>query len=72
MIALATSKKNETPAKAPGAVQTYQKAHILTFKKYAKRRDLLTALLEDNREYTMEQVDSLLENWMKPKKGKVK
>lgn len=72
MIELATSKKSEAPVKATGAVPTYQKGHILTFKKYAKRRDLLKALLEDDREYTMEQVDSLLENWLKPKKGKVK
>lgn len=43
--------------------------HILTFQRYAKRRDLLSVLLEDGKEYTMEQVDSLLQNFFK--KGKV-
>ena len=42
---------------------------ILTFQRYAKRRDLLSVLLEDGKEYTMEQVDSLLQNFFK--KGKV-
>ena len=37
--------------------------------RYAKRRDLLSVLLEDGKEYTMEQVDSLLQNFFK--KGKV-
>ena len=43
--------------------------NILTFQRYAKRRDLLSVLLEDGKEYTMEQVDSLLQNFFK--KGKV-
>lgn len=49
----------------------FQKAHILTFKRYAKRRDLLKALLDDEREYTLNEVDGLIQDFMTPK-GKVK
>lgn len=52
-------------SKAP----VFTKRNILTFQRYAKRRDLLSVLLEDGKEYTMEQVDSLLQNFFK--KGKV-
>ena len=37
--------------------------------RYAKRRDLLGALLEDGKWYTLEEVDTAIENFMK---GKVK
>ena len=47
----------------------FHQRNILTFQRYAKRRDLLSVLLEDGKEYTMEQVDSLLQNFFK--KGKV-
>ena len=50
-------------------VPVFTKRNILTFQRYAKRRDLLSVLLEDGKEYTMEQVDSLLQNFFK--KGKV-
>ena len=38
-------------------------------KSAAKRRDLLGALLEDGKWYTLEEVDTAIENFMK---GKVK
>ena len=47
----------------------FTKRNILTFKRYAKRRDLLSVLLTDRQEYTMDQVDRLIEDFMK---GKVK
>ena len=47
----------------------FTKRNIQTFQRYAKRRDLLSVLLEDGKEYTMERVDSLLQNFFK--KGKV-
>ena len=47
----------------------FTQRNILTFQRYAKRRDLLSVLLEDGKEYTMERVDSLLQNFFK--KGKV-
>lgn len=55
------------PKPAPA---TFTKSHILTFKRYANRRDLLTQLLKDGENYTLDQVDGLIQNFMK--KGKVK
>lgn len=52
------------------APATFSKSHILTFKRYANRRDLLTQLLKDGENYTLDQVDGLIQNFMK--KGKVK
>lgn len=47
----------------------FPKSRLLTFGRYANRRDLLTALLDDGKEYTFEQVDKLLDDFLK--KGKV-
>ena len=46
----------------------FTKEQILSSKKYSNRRDVLGAILTD-KTYTLEQVDSLLEKFMK---GKVK
>lgn len=48
-------------------VATYSKEQILQSAKYAKRRDLLTAILEDNRAYTIDEVDARIEKFMKGK-----
>lgn len=48
---------------------SFRKDHILAFKKYAKRRDLLKALLEDGKAYTMDQVDHIISDFMVLKKG---
>ena len=49
------------------AAPAYTKAQLLTSKKYQDRRDLLTALLADDQQYTGEQVDQLIERYMKGK-----
>lgn len=46
-------------------VPVFTKRNLLTFQRYARRRDLLYVLLEDGKEYTMEQVDSLLQDFFK-------
>lgn len=46
---------------------TYSKKQILQSTKYAKRRDLLTAVLEENRAYTLDEVDARIEKFMKGK-----
>lgn len=48
---------------------TFTKDKILTFKKYSHRIDLLTVLLDENKAYTTDEVDALIDNFMK---GKVK
>lgn len=45
----------------------FSKEQILASNKYVDRRDALDAILEDNGVYTIEQVDSLLEKFMKGK-----
>jgi hypothetical protein len=63
------SKKKPVATPADPAKMTFSKSKIVTFKRYSNRVDLLGALLEDEKEYTVAEVDSLVENFMK---GKVK
>lgn len=51
------------------AVSKYSKEQLISSERYVKRRDLLGALLKDGKDYSVEEVDTLLENYMK---GKVK
>lgn len=48
---------------------TFTKENILKFKQYRNRVDLLTVLLEENKAYTKNEVEALIEKFMK---GKVK
>ena len=52
-------------AKAP----KYSKEQLVRSQRYAHRRDLLGALLKDGKSYTFDEVDDLLNKYMK---GKVK
>jgi len=63
--------KDPAPAEAPTVAEPvkFSKAKILKLNKYANRRDALSAILKDDAEYTMDQVDTLITNFMK---GKVK
>lgn len=45
----------------------FSKEQILVSKKYANRRDVLGVILADGKEYTFEQVDSLLKRFMERK-----
>ncbi len=45
----------------------YSKQQLLTFQRYAARRDLLEALLKDGESYTHDQVRNLINNFMKGK-----
>lgn len=47
---------------------TFRKESLLKSKKYFNRKDLLNALLKEDIEYTLEEVDALIENF---RKGKV-
>lgn len=55
------SEKTPAVEQAP----TFSKDQLLRSQKYAKRRDLLDALLENGKEYTLEAVDSKIEKFMK-------
>lgn len=57
-----------TATEAPAATK-YTKEQLIRSERYMLRRDLLGALLKDSKRYTIEEVDTLLQNYMK---GKVK
>lgn len=52
----------------PVVVPKLKKEALLRAKKYAGQRDLLAALLKDDQEYTVAEVNAILEHF---KKGKV-
>lgn len=59
-------------AKATAVEKTaakYSKEQLIRSARYMRRRDLLGALLQDDKAYTLEEVDALVDNFMK---GKVK
>lgn len=71
---MATSTKPRKPKAKEAApsvsnAPVFSKERILTFQRYANRRDLLSILLKDGQEYTHDQVQNLIDNFMK---GKVK
>lgn len=45
----------------------FPKEKILTFKLFAGRRDLLSVLLEDGKEYTITQAEAAIRKFMKGK-----
>lgn len=46
-------------------VDLFSKEQILASAKYANRRDLLTVLLEDNRQYSVADVEKVMTDWFK-------
>lgn len=47
----------------------YKKEQLITASRYHNRKDLVDALLDENKEYTIETVDMMIEKFMK---GQVK
>lgn len=43
----------------------FSKEDLVKSKKYQHRRDLLNAVLEDDKKYTIQEVDSKIEKFMK-------
>jgi len=58
------SEKSNDKKTAPAV---FSKRQILTFRRYVGRQDLLSVLLKDGETYTLAQVDSLLQGFMKGK-----
>lgn len=50
-------------------VQEFSKEQMISSKRFSKQRDLVEALLDDEKKYTMEQVNEKIHKYMK---GKVK
>ena len=43
----------------------FSKKQILDSKRYADKKDLITVLLDDSKSYSFEQVDSVIDKFMK-------
>ena len=64
---MAQAKTTKTEAAAAAA--TYTVDQLAASKRYANRRDLIRALLDSGKRYTLDEVDRLIEIYMK---GQVK
>lgn len=53
------TEKREEP-KAP----VFTKAHILTMSRYVERRDLLSVLLDDKKQYSHEEIEGVINDFM--------
>lgn len=52
---------------------TFSKEQLIHSKKFSNRKDVLSTVLKSDKQYTIEQVDTLIDDFMKNKtKGKVK
>ena len=63
----AATKKAVTADKKTAAAVKYTKEQLLKAKRYSQRKDLINALLEDNRQYAIDEVDAAIENFLKGK-----
>lgn len=62
---MAQAKTTKTEAAAAAA--TYTVDQLAASKRYANRRDLIRALLENGKTYTLNEADRLIEKYMKGK-----
>jgi hypothetical protein len=65
------TKKTETDGAAAvkDEVTAFDKQQIIKSRRYQSHRDLLTALLKDDRQYSHEDIEAMIADFMK---GKVK
>ena len=61
--------ENTAAAVKKEAIPTFTKDQLAASKRYAPLRDLVSVLLEDGKQYTLDEVDKKIEAF---KKGKVK
>ena len=54
-------------AKTEKAAAVYSKEQLAASKRYATKRDIIRALLENGKTYTLDEVDALIEKYMKGK-----
>lgn len=67
-IGLEEAKEAQTEVKAAAAEQTaetkYTKAALAGSKRFQARRDLLNAILEDGKEYTISEAETIINNYL--------
>jgi arginine repressor len=64
-----TKKTSETAEDVKQGSHAFGKEQLIASDRYADKKDIVNALLETGKEYTVETVDRLVENYMK---GQVK
>ena len=57
----------EVQENKPEIAETFKKENLMSSARYLEKRDIINALLEDDREYTLSEVDGLVEKFMKGK-----
>lgn len=60
-----TTVQAEVQEKVQKVQKTFSKEQILASAKYRNRRDLVDALLDENKSYTIEEVDNAISKFMK-------
>ena len=61
------AKTENTAAVQKEAAPTFTKDQLATSKRYAGRRDLVSVLLEDGKQYTLAEADKRIEQFKKDK-----
>ena len=64
-MAKTTTKVGEEEIKVVMDDNKYSKQQILKSKKYSDKQDLINALLKDDTQYSISEVDELINNFMK-------
>ncbi|MDU4479652.1 hypothetical protein [Clostridium sp.] len=64
-MAKTTTKVGEEEIKLVMDDNKYSKQQILKSKKYSDKQDLINALLKDDTQYSITEVDELINNFMK-------
>lgn len=60
-------KTDDTKVKAPEVLK-FSKKQFVTSQRFAKRKDLVNALLEDGKEYSIKEVEDIIHNFLYGKK----
>lgn len=60
-------KEEKQTAAVKAAEPKFSKKQLLTAARYADRKDLLSAVLEDGKEYTHDEAQLLIDNYLKGK-----
>ena len=61
---MAKKEAAETVEVIEKAAVTYTKEQLYNSKRYAERKDVLMVVLEESKEYTLAEVDELIEKFM--------
>lgn len=60
-------KNKEVESEPMTEVVTFTKEQIVSAKKYIHRKDVVNVILKNEQSYTLDEVDELIENFMKEK-----